>query len=211
MRGNTSTDLRSRRTRRWLQEALLSLMKEKPFKEIQITEIADRAEVSRPAFYLHFRSKEELLLSHVDAVLEAFRTEFSNELAAGNFDLRKFSVLLFQYWEKNARILQMVIEAGTQQILLERLRGYFGSMMVEFAGGRQFSKEDQQRIEYIVDFVAGGTYMLLTSWVTNAMPYSAEEMGNLLFDLVLPREKPQGSVSQPALPNRQVLTCPPRS
>ena len=53
-----SKDLRSRRTRKWLQESLLVLMKEKNFRDIQVTEIADRAEVSRPAFYLHFHSKE---------------------------------------------------------------------------------------------------------------------------------------------------------
>ena len=134
---NTSTDLRSRRTRKWLQQALLSLMKEKPFREIQITEIADRAEVSRPAFYLHYRSKEELLFSYVDAGFEEFHKEFSNEVAAGNIDLQKFFVLLFQYWEKNADILQMVIEANLPQILLQRLRGHFAFLVAELAGGER--------------------------------------------------------------------------
>ncbi len=58
-----SQDLRARRTRKWLQAALIELMKEKPFPEIQITELTARAQVSRAAFYLHFRSKEELLLT----------------------------------------------------------------------------------------------------------------------------------------------------
>ena len=93
---NASTDLRSRRTRKWLGDALLSLMQEKPFRAIQITEITDRAEVSRPAFYLHYRSKEELLFSYVDAGFEEFHTQFSQEVAAGNIDLQKFFVLLFQ-------------------------------------------------------------------------------------------------------------------
>src|SRR5260221_13721609 len=104
-----STDLRSRRTRKWLQEALLMLMKEKSFREIQITEIADRAQVSRPAFYLHFHSKEELLLSHVDAVFEEFHTELASEVAACNIDRKKFSIILFEYCERIAKTLQMVI------------------------------------------------------------------------------------------------------
>ncbi|MBE0688415.1 MAG: TetR/AcrR family transcriptional regulator, partial [Anaerolineaceae bacterium] len=45
-----STDLRVRRTRKWLQEALLSLMLKKPFTRISIAEITDQAQVSRPTF-----------------------------------------------------------------------------------------------------------------------------------------------------------------
>ena len=183
---NNSTDLRSRRTRKWLQQALLSLMKEKSFREIQITEIADRAEVSRPAFYLHFRSKEELLFSHVDTVFEEFHTEFSNELAEGNIDLQKICILVFQYWEKHADILQMVIEANTQLILLERLREHVSALLTELAGRRK--KRDQQRHDFIVDYVTGGIYMLLTKWITTGMSASVEEMGDLLFELIAPCE-----------------------
>ena len=35
-----SNDLRVRRTRRWLQDALIELMKEKPFQDIQIKELS---------------------------------------------------------------------------------------------------------------------------------------------------------------------------
>jgi AcrR family transcriptional regulator len=72
-----SMDLRAQRSRRLLQEALVQLMKEKPFGEIQIREIADRAQVARPTFYLHYHSKEELLLSQVDRVFAEFYSETS--------------------------------------------------------------------------------------------------------------------------------------
>src|SRR5713226_5633398 len=70
-----SHDLRARRTRKWLQAALIELMKERPFQDIQIKELTARAQVSRAAFYLHFRSKEELLLSHVDVIFDEFHAE----------------------------------------------------------------------------------------------------------------------------------------
>jgi AcrR family transcriptional regulator len=183
-----STDLRSRRTRKWLQGALLMLMKEKPFREIQITEIADRAEVSRPAFYLHFHSKEELLLSHVDAVFEEFHTELSSEASAGTIDRKKFSIMLFKYWERYSETLQMVIKAETQHVLLERLRGYVATIMAEMAARKGKDSPDPQLHDYVVDFVAGGAYMLLTKWVTNKMPNPAEQMGLLLFELTAPCE-----------------------
>jgi AcrR family transcriptional regulator len=178
-----STDLRSRRTRKWLQKALLELMKEKPFREIQITEIADRADVSRPAFYLHFHSKEELLLSHVDAVFEEFHTELSGEVAKGNIDRRKFSIMLFQYWERYAEILQMVIQADRQSIFLKRVREYVATFMEELTRQQGKERPDPQKQGLVIDFVAGGAYMLLTHWIMNGRPDSAENMGDLLFEL----------------------------
>ena len=166
----------------------MSLMKEKPFREIQVTEIADRAEVSRPAFYLHFRSKEELLFSHVDAVFEEFHADFVDEIATGRIDLQKFSILLFQYWEKYADILKMVIEADLPKILIERLRGYFATLVAELAESDRNSKQDVRRQEFVIDYVAGGSYLLLTKWISNGRPASPEQMGYILSELIAPCE-----------------------
>ena len=181
----TQTDLRSRRTRKWLQDGLLSLMREKPFRDIAVTEIVDRAEVSRAAFYLHFRSKEELLFSHVDGVFEAFHLELAREVAAGRVDLRRFTTLLFQYWERDAPTLRLVIDADMQQVLLERLRGHVETAMATVDAGMG-TERDSRTHSYVVDFVAGGSYLLLTRWIASGMPTPAEEMGSLLYELTAP-------------------------
>ena len=181
-------DVRARRTRRWLQEALVALMREKPFRDIQVTSVCDRAEVSRAAFYLHFRSKEELLFSHVDSVFEAFHTELAGEVAAGRVDLRRFTTLLFEYWERYAPSLRLVIEADQQQALLERLRGHVEATMATLAA-RDRVEVDPRLHGYVVDFVAGGAYLLLTRWITSGMPTPADEMGELLFEMTAPCER----------------------
>ena len=178
-------DLRARRTRKWLQDALLSLMREKPFRDIQVTEIVDRAEVSRAAFYLHFRSKDDLLFSHVDAVFEAFHRELAGEVAAGRVDLRRFTTLLFEYWERYAPTLRLVIEADMQQVLLERLRGYVDATLATLDAGTG-AEPDPRTHAYVVDFVAGGSYLLLTRWIAAGMPTPAEEMGSLLYEMSAP-------------------------
>ena len=183
---NQSNDLRARRTRKWLQDALIGLMKEKSFPDIQITELTTRAQVSRPAFYLHFRSKEDLLLSHVDAIFDEFHTEVSREIARGNIDRKRFSIMLFQYWERYAETLQLVIQAENPDILLERLKAYVGVMTEEVAAQSRKPAIDPRLQELIVGYVAGGAYMLLTQWISNKMPFSAEQMGLLFYDLTAP-------------------------
>lgn len=179
----TSTDLRARRTRKFLQDALLGLMAEKTFRDIQITEIADRAQVSRPAFYLHFRSKEELLVSHVDIVFDEFHEALSAEIARGIIDRRRFCVMLFEFWGRHAQTLKIVIQANIQSILLARVRDYLGSFTAELAARRATPSKYEDMAPLAVDFASGGAYMLLTHWIVADMPYSPEQMGQLLYDL----------------------------
>src|SRR5947207_4651989 len=185
---NQSNDLRARRTRKWLQDALIGLMKEKSFEDIQITELTERAQVSRPTFYLHLRSKEELLLSHVDIIFDEFHAEVSREIARGNVDRKRFNIMLFQYWERYAETLRLVIQAENPDILLERLQEYVGVVINEVAAKKRESAIDPRLKEFIVGYMAGGAYMLLTQWISNKMPFSAEQMGLLLYDLTAPCE-----------------------
>src|SRR2546430_4292834 len=167
---NQSNDLRARRTRKWLQDALIELMKEKSFQDIQITELTARAQVSRPTFYLHFRSKEELLLSHVDVIFDEFHTEVSREIARGNIDRERFSIMLFQYWERYAETLRLVIQAENPDILLERLKEYVGVVMKDIDAKSREPAIDPRLQEFIVGYLAGGAYMLLTEWISNKTP-----------------------------------------
>ena len=75
MSNKESLDPRVRRTKKWLQEALLSLMLQKPFTKISIAEITDKAEVSRPTFYLHYKNKEEVLEDYLDSMYKNFMVD----------------------------------------------------------------------------------------------------------------------------------------
>jgi AcrR family transcriptional regulator len=63
-------DRRIVRTRTALREALIALIQEKGFEAISIHEIADRANVNRATFYLHYRDKEDLLTRSMQEVYE---------------------------------------------------------------------------------------------------------------------------------------------
>jgi AcrR family transcriptional regulator len=64
------TDKRIRRTRDTLGDALVELIREKPFDDITVQEILDRAGVGRSTFYTHYRDKDDLFLSDVEDFFE---------------------------------------------------------------------------------------------------------------------------------------------
>jgi AcrR family transcriptional regulator len=76
------TDRRVLRTRDTLGDALFALMQGKNFEEITVQDLLDRAGVSRSTFYVHYRDKNDLLLSDVEDFLEWFSTALKRQGAS---------------------------------------------------------------------------------------------------------------------------------
>ncbi len=55
------TDLRIRRTHKFLQEAMIELITEKGFDAITVGDIAERAMINRATFYRHYQDKYDLV------------------------------------------------------------------------------------------------------------------------------------------------------
>jgi AcrR family transcriptional regulator len=80
VREEKKVDPRVRRTRQWLQQALLGLMAEKSFEAITVQDIAERAGVNRVTFYAHFNDKYALLEYTMRAM---FQKKLRGELPEG--------------------------------------------------------------------------------------------------------------------------------
>jgi AcrR family transcriptional regulator len=55
-------DRRSQRTRHLLSEALVSLIREKGYDTITVSDLIDRANIGRSTFYSHYRDKDDLFV-----------------------------------------------------------------------------------------------------------------------------------------------------
>jgi len=75
--GTKRLDARARRTRARLAASLRALMQQKPLSKIRVQDVLNHAHVSRSAFYDHYTSKVDLLLSDMDEFLEAVSTHLS--------------------------------------------------------------------------------------------------------------------------------------
>src|SRR5262245_39434971 len=100
-------DRRARRTRRNLQDGLISLIVEKGFERTTVQEILDRADVGRSTFYSHFRDKEALLAAVFKDIRDQLRGEMDN-LVSGSpvLDPIRPAEVLFEYAYDNCRIFR---------------------------------------------------------------------------------------------------------
>lgn len=67
---NKKVDRRIMRTRQSLKDAYISLINEKEFSAISITDIVNRSNLNRSTFYAHFQDKEDLLSSMINELID---------------------------------------------------------------------------------------------------------------------------------------------
>lgn len=192
-----SDDLRTRRTRRWLQAALRDLMQEKPYDKIKVSEIVENAEVARPTFYLHYETKDDLLLSLFDDLFAELREELSSEFAHGDLDLKRIGLLFFSYGEKNTESLRILLEAGVGHLVQEQIHAILLEVAEEL---RAIDTSTPQKVSpmmpYLVDFITGGTFMALKRWIQEDTPVSSDALG-LLFGEVGAALQSVGRATEP--------------
>lgn len=59
-------DRRVRRTRKLIKQAFLSLLEQKEYEQITVTDIIEKADYNRATFYRHYRDKQELVDEIID-------------------------------------------------------------------------------------------------------------------------------------------------
>lgn len=81
------------RTDKAIMQALISLMREKPFEKITVQDILDETPVTRATFYAHYHDKYEIverMLSHFFAMKEAARAKITASHKSQEYVQRMF-------------------------------------------------------------------------------------------------------------------------
>lgn len=100
-------------TRECMKTALISLMNEKPFDKITITELVKKSGVSRTAFYRNYNTKEDIIL---DICNEIF-TAISNSIFSDKYKNNSYQ-LFYDYFYKikeNENDFRLLVKAGISQ------------------------------------------------------------------------------------------------
>jgi len=116
-------DERIRRTRARLGSALVALIHEKPFNDVTVQEVLDRASVGRSTFYLHFRNKNDLLLSQLEIFLETMSTTLTNREEESHRVLPVAE--MFSHIGAQNKIYRALADAGRLHDFFDLAQGYF--------------------------------------------------------------------------------------
>ena len=166
-------------TRESLEISLLQLLDKKDLKKITISELVERAGVSRAAFYRNYESKEEL----IESIFQSTVSKITKSLEGYNFktDLYQIWVYLFKEAKKEARIISLAVDYNFEKLLTKAV--------YEFLEKRsKTQKNSQGPASYLNSFLSSAIVSVLAKWIKDGMKVPAEKMASLGLPL-FPQKK----------------------
>lgn len=181
-------DRRIQKTQNLLRRALVSLIAEKPYDSIVVKEILDRANVGRSTFYMHFRDKDDLLVSGIHNMLGPVPSPTRTH-GKGQDRTLWFSLPVFEHHYRHAHAWGDRIGAKGRAILHEYLRRVLTNIIAEvMKKGSPLGRQSPQQIppEVVSVYVASTFVLVLNWWLDNKMRLPPKEINELFLKLTLP-------------------------
>jgi AcrR family transcriptional regulator len=176
-------DRRVRRTRNALGDALMALIEERPFQDITVQDILDRAQIGRSTFYAHYRDKDDLFLSDVEDFLDLMSNLLLRQNEASNriVPVRE----LLTHFAQMRPLLTALTEADKLRDFLELGHGYFARAIDRRLGDVAETRAmlPHERAAMAQAF-AGAFLSLATWWMRQPSPPTPEEMDAMFHQMV---------------------------
>lgn len=180
-------DRRVRRTRKLLREALMDLVVEQGYESITVQDIADRADIARTTFYMHYRDKEDLLTNMLDDLFEELIAEVP--LDGVTLDTMRH----------NAETTGQSVDSGIDFWFVDQHRAFFKTMLgkngsaffVHFFRERakeiiiqflpQMVGDTQPNLphDFVMSYVTGATMGVYNWWLEQHPELSYEEVDKM--------------------------------
>lgn len=165
-------------TRESLEISLLQLLEKKELPKITISELVNRAGVSRSAFYRNYSSKEEIL----EGIFQGSIQRMVAPLSKYNVktELYQIWLALFKEAKKEAYIISLAIDYNMEKLLEQAV--------FDFLEKRNKGKKKELG-SYMNSFWSSALVSVLSKWIKDGMKVPAEKIAKLRLPLLPGRRK----------------------
>ncbi|WP_298825972.1 TetR/AcrR family transcriptional regulator [uncultured Planococcus sp.] len=179
-------DRRIDKSKMALKEALISLMEEKEFKSITITEIVHSANLNRGTFYKHYQTQGELLNELIDDVLidliHSYREPY---VKIKNFEVGKLSaasVKIFDHVERYSRFYTIIVNSN----VLPGFQNRICQVLKELVQKELISPMPNPGIDpsLLSSYNAYALFGLIIEWVSGDFKFTSQQMADQLINIL---------------------------
>lgn len=176
-------DLRVRRTHKLLWEALMAELSERPFDEITVKDICERAMVHRTTFYKHYEDKYALLEQGMRQMFDALVAGVHGPPSTFSLDNPPpYFIRLFEHVAAHQKFYRLMLCGEGVSRFQKLVKDYIAE--VAEAKVHELTPSNQSLdvpTALHVQFFAGAVLSLLAWWLENDMPLSAHQMAQYLL------------------------------
>ena len=176
-------DRRVQRTRELLQRTLIQLIREKSYDAVTIQDITDRANLGRTTFYLHYQTKDDLLLDHFAA--------FAADLKLNNLSRAELlsesppaALTAFLRQLADAQTIYRAFTAGKDaKFLLRGIREQMTRNLCDSLSAAFPEQAPSIPLDVLAQYIVGAQVSLMDWWMTSRNAYDADQIAAILHQL----------------------------
>ena len=187
-------DRRQRRTRTALRKALMDLMIEKGFDAISVADIAERADVSRAAFYMHFKDKEDLLFRSMKDIYDELVKSHDAVIGSQDF-VRAFATddheifcdpADFEHVAEHREFYRILVSERGVASFVVQVRKYLADIIETHLTKPLFESGLSPRLptSFISHAIAGAEIGVISWWLEHGDEYSPIEISRMFYYLM---------------------------
>ena len=153
-----------------------ALLNEKPYNQISISELSDKADLSRRTFYRLFNSMDEILLFHIHSLWAKKSDELYNSSDKSYLHTSEFAL---HFWYEYKELTILLYRNGLVSIMQQFINEISLEIYHAQKANRKLAK-NPEALEYALSYSCGGILNIICTWAAKGMDKSPEELIALL-------------------------------
>ena len=176
---NEKIDMRVKYTREWTFEALVRLCTSKAYNDISISEIINKAGISRATFYRNFDSKEDIIEKKALQLFNDFYTDIIDYYKENQPENELFLIqAFFHLVDEQETFIDLVIAANVEYVMTYHI------YRIITAHNKMFYplvKTKKKTETYTMDLVASSVWAILSRWHKTDKQETADELAKIFM------------------------------
>ena len=99
-------------------QALIQLLQTKSLSNITISELTERAGVSRMTYYRNYNSMDEIFISYLKDLIDAYRQDVADWPDKGNYNDYRNMLHCYEYFDHYREFIACLVKTGLGHLLL---------------------------------------------------------------------------------------------
>ncbi len=173
-----------KRTKKAFEDSLASLAKEYPLNKITVKNLCEKAQLSRNAFYFHYKDINDLIADIENSVISDAQ-EVLNGLEKAGFPKSVYLTIdgLIDLFDGRKDTVMMLLDASFSTSFTGRISKMFSDYNYKYFRAYH-SDKDRTGYDYFYMFISSGFYGIIKYWLDNPEEMSKASLKGLTYILI---------------------------
>ncbi|MDD7738833.1 MAG: TetR/AcrR family transcriptional regulator [Fusicatenibacter sp.] len=165
------------RVKKSIEDAFFTLLKEKNFSEITVTDLVKKSGVARTSYYRNFDSKEDIIKEYIQRLREEIDSAFENsvKIFGEKMNIQTLTIHISYYLKEMHNIL-LLYENGFGTLMLDETNHY----IEEAYGDMSCSSIERYRLY----FTSGAIFNTMIQWLKTGAKEAPGEIAQIMMGML---------------------------